>query len=427
MRKPLNKPYLWMAIVLALLALITTIIVGQVQDRHQQSQKMAAKILKNQEQKLPYPDKSFPACPKSISGILTAPLMDPKYISNLTPLGNINPPGHTSPVDHIYFATNFRGRIPLLAPANATITAIIETLQEDGTGKYLPTGYVVTYVVCDGLVLDFASYTELVEPLQKEISLENPDCHYGIVKPGHVGGAEGQCGYQISYTVKAGQQIGWVQAVNRGGSYDLPFEIWAANYNVPERSDVNWSYYNDNRYAHAFCLFDLYSGELKKSFYSKFGGRITTGTGNSKNSVMASRTIAPVCGEVNQDIVGTLQGMWFGGPVKTGESLEFQGKGLAFLHNNIDPNQGEISVGGEITGNAGIIMFKPNHVGLFNREPSEVRADGNIYCYGTDQGGTGLSGKILVQLIDPHHLKVEHLVGTCTAHPAFENPYIYQR
>lgn len=349
------------------------------------------------------------ACPKNLSGILTAPLMDPKYISELTPLGNINPPGHTSPVDHIYFATDFTGEIPLLAPADARITELTEILKADSSGKYLPTGYVVRYVVCDGLVLDFASYTSLIKPLRDELAKLNPDCKYGIVKPGHTGGPEGQCYYNISYKVKSGENIGWVQAVNSGDRLDLPFEIWAANYNKPARSDVNWSFYNDDRYAHSMCTFDLYSGDLKKAFYAKF-----------------PRTIEPVCGQVNQDLVGTIQGMWYAG--SSGESnLEFQGKGLAFLHNNFDPTQGEISIGGLITKQAGVVMFAPMHSGEINREPSEVKSDGKIYCYNTDQGGTGVGGKVLVQLFDKHHMRVEHLAGACGSVETFQRATDYQR
>lgn len=47
-----------------------------------------------------------PACPADLSGILTYQLMDPKYIGGMIPLGNVSPPGHTSPVDHIYFSVN---------------------------------------------------------------------------------------------------------------------------------------------------------------------------------------------------------------------------------------------------------------------------------------------------------------------------------
>jgi len=408
----------WTTVILVAVIAVAFIANGKSGDDGSLAKKMAKKVAQA--------FSSYPACPKNLSGILTAPLMDPKYISQLTPLGNINPPGHTSPVDHIYFATDFPGRIPLLAPADAAITDITEILKADSSGKYIPSGYVVRYIVCDGLVLDFASYTSLIKSLRDELSNQKPNCKYGILKPGHTGGPEGQCYFSVKYKVKSGEEIGWVQAVKNGQSYDLPFEIWAANYNKPARSDVNWNFYNDDRYAHSMCTFDLYAGDLKKQFYSKFGGMVVRGDDKQKNYVFVQRTIQPVCGQVNQDVVGTIQGMWYGGD-SSEKDLEFQGKGLAFLHNNIDPTQGEISIGGNVTKQAGVIMFQPTHSGKINREPSEVKSDGKIYCYNSDQGGTGVGGKVLVQLIDAHHVRVEHLAGSCGTGDAFKRAFGYQR
>lgn len=410
----------WRSVIVILVAVIAVAFIanGKSGDDGSLTKKMVKKVTQA--------FSSYPACPKNLSGILTAPLMDPKYISQLTPLGNINPPGHTSPVDHIYFATDFPGRIPLLAPADASITNLTEILKADSSGRYIPTGYVVRYVVCDGLVLDFASYTSLIKPLQDELASQKPDCKYGIVKPGHTGGPEGQCYYNVKYKVKSGEEIGWVQAIRNGQNLDLPFEIWAANYNKPARSDVNWNFYNDDRYAHSMCTFDLYSGGLKRQFYAKFGRTVVLGEDKQKHFVFVQRTIEPICGQVNQDIVGTVQGMWYAGSSSEKE-LEFQGKGLAFLHNNIDPTQGEISIGGNFTKQAGVIMFKPTHLGNVDREPSEVKSDGMIYCYNSGQGGWSIDGKILVQLINNHHLRVEHLAGSCGEGEAFHKAFVYQR
>ena len=72
----------------------------------------------------------FPKCPANLSGILTYQLMDPKYIGSMLPLGNVAPPGHTSPVDHIYFEDNADGHIPLYAPADGWITAVMADSQK---------------------------------------------------------------------------------------------------------------------------------------------------------------------------------------------------------------------------------------------------------------------------------------------------------
>ncbi|MFA5918798.1 MAG: hypothetical protein WC800_04580 [Candidatus Nanopelagicaceae bacterium] len=430
LKRPKERSYrgIWkVGVVLLAIALVGIYLSG---DRSG-DKKIFVQIIEKVDPKSNWPSTDYPPCPKDLAGILTAPLMEPKYISTLTPLGNINPPGHTSPVDHIYFSTNYASKIPLLAPADATITNLTEILKADSFGKYQPTGYVVRYVVCDGLVLDFASYTSLIKPLQDELASKTPDCVYGIVKPGHTGGPEGQCYYNVKYKVKSGEKIGWVQAIRNGQSLDLPFEIWAANYNKPARPDVNWDFYNDDRYAHSMCTFDLYSGDLKDQFYAKFGQMVNSDSKKKdpKSSgpvIFKPRTIEPICGQVNQNIVGTIQGMWYAG-TSVEMDLESQGKGLAFLHNNFDPSVGEISIGGTITEKAGLLEFEPTHSGTINREPSEVKADGEVYCYDAAPNEWMLGGRVLVQLVDEIQLKAEHQLEKCTGQESFLSPITYRR
>lgn len=378
---------------------------------------------------------TYPKCPKDISGILTYPMVDPKYISAVTPLGNINPPGHTSPVDHNYFSTNYEGKIPLYAPADSWITSITSIMKKEKNGEYKTKGYTLRYIICDGLELDQANFTEIIQPLKDIISQKKDECKYDINKPGH-DYTEGQCYFQLSFKVKAGDEIGWVQREKRsdGLGYDLPYEIWAANYNKPPRSDVNWDYYKDDRYAHIMCTFDLYTKEIKDEYYKKFGAwevpkykdpktaEITLGDGK-----FTPRVIEPLCGQVNQDIVGTIQGMWFGEKPYKDQSVEFEGKGLAFLHNNIDPTQGEISIGGDLMGGvARVIFFKPQTFGLVDREPNQVKADGQIYCYNFFDD-SGSFSKIIVQLVDDHNLKAEHKIGECGQSEFFNSPFKYER
>ena len=394
-------------------------------------------LKKNTEEIIPEKEifKDYPDCPSDLSGILTYPLMEAKYISALTPLGNINPPGHTSPVDHIYFATEYEGKIPLYAPADSWITQVTTISQDDGTGNYVTQGYVITYTICKGLVLDFASYTDIVQPLKDEIEKLGESCKYGIVKPEHVGGAEGQCGYRLKYPVKSGEEIGWVQREMRadGSGYDLPFEIWAANYNEPAPSQTNWEYYQDDRYAHIMCPFDLYTGDLKQQYYDKLGRweneSIVDVNGKKVKKETSGHFVArngePMCGRVDQDIVGSIQGVWFGG--KPGDKeIEFAGKVIAFVHNNVDVKRGEVSIGGDLTGGISVVIsFDPKHSGTINREPSEIKADGKVYCYDTQTWE--ITGKILVQLIDDHNIRAEYQKGTCTTSESFVKPFSYER
>lgn len=391
----------------------------------------------------PLVGSGYPACPANLSGVLTYPLMEPKYIAGMIPLGNVNPPGHTSPVDHIYFNVNTDDRVPLYAPADSWITHVMANSVKDANGQYKFDSYVVTYTVCKGLVLDFAGYNDVNQTLKAELAKYKDSCKYGITKVGHDNAGEGQCDYKdLAYKVKAGDQIGWTQRAARPeGGYTIPFEIWAANYNKPARSDVNWeTYYGDNRYAHSMCTFDLYAGTLKSQFDALFGmwdqETIKDGSGNVVigPGKLIRRTAAPVCGTVNQDVVGMLQGMWFSSKLDkndTSGNVGGTGQGLAFLHNNIDPGVGEVSIGGEFIGNiSGVMPFNPRHSGTINREPSEVKAGGGVYCYqgdATSAMNQPADGSVLVQVVDAHHIKAEHQSGPCTTSESFTTPFTFER
>ena len=387
----------------------------------------------------------FPKCPANLSGILTYQLMDPKYIGSMLPLGNVAPPGHTSPVDHIYFNVNADGHIPLYAPADGWITHIMaNSTKATATSDYKFDSYVVTYTICDGLVLDFAGYVDVNQSIKDELAKHQDACKGGITKVGHDTAAEQQCDYQnLNIKVTSGEVIGYTERTKQAnGGYTIPFEIWTADYNLPSPAQTDWSYSGDNRYAHNYCTFDLYSGDLKNQFDAKFGSYTQDNTKKSDGTtilgpvVFKPRTVAPVCGKVDQDITGTLQGMWFSHkPDENDKSgnVGASGQGIAFIHNNIDPTKGEVVVGGELSDNiAGTLEFDPTHSGTTNREPSEVKADGQIYCYpghiqSLDAQNNSFDGKILAQLLDDHHIKVENQTGICSAKEAFKAPYNFER
>jgi hypothetical protein len=113
-----------------------------------------------------------PASPSSSSGqsstpdlgsgplVFRASPIDPAAIRWITPLGNLNPPGHATPTDHIYFyfADPDRGelpearRTPFFAPGDGTITNVFATEPVDRKLFIRSTNTVSYYV--DHLVLD---------------------------------------------------------------------------------------------------------------------------------------------------------------------------------------------------------------------------------------------------------------------------------
>jgi len=375
----------------------------------------------------------YPACPEELSGLLTVSMIDVNQIAAIEPLGAVNGQDHMLPVDHVYYNSNINADpistiLPVYAPADITITKIAkhQNFEADGTPQSGPE-FMIDFVVCDGITLWVEGIHTLSPALEEIYNKSEKSYNEG---PLNQGAKATNYDIQLAYAAKAGEIIAWTGGVNERDS----IAVTAFNENIKQLEGVNYNYYPE-RLRTAFCYIDLYSGDLKKSIENKFGDYNM----QSKNGVNGAegytatftpRTQEPKCGEIIQTIPGTIQGDWFYGSPSikdNGENLESEGKTLSFLHKNTNPSYAIISIGGNFM-KTGAMEFVPNHSGFINREPSEVTADGNVYCYNPQEGlWSIMEGKILVQLTDSNHLKVEHQDGSCTGSETFTSPFTYQR
>jgi len=364
----------------------------------------------------PTPTPSSPACPANLSGVLTYPIMRLDELAGLTPLGNLNPPQHTFPVDHIYFASYPKNgsdqRVAVYAPGEITITGITEISARDDSGNLLKRTYATDYVVCPGVVIAVAGYNSLVPGLLNSLVNTNASCKEAFKHNTY----ETQCSYAVKYLMRAGEQIGWV----RNEDFDDNIEIWAMDHNAEPRADVDFGWYGSPTFAWAFCFFDLYNGSLKEGYDAKFSRY------DKHTDTFIPRTVEPVCGQIVQDVPGTVQGDWFYGPKENGQDYT---NNLALVHDNLDPGIAVVSVGG-IVSKDGKMMFFPRHAGFINREFSEIMADGGTYCFQDEDrlsGGYLIPGKFIARLMDDHTLQIEHQDGDCSGTEEFLNPFTYHR
>jgi len=372
----------------------------------------------------------LPDCPTDLSGLLTVSMVDIKYIASLTPLGNSNPPGHTFPVDHVYFegygAKGSWPRMPFYTPGDSIISKVMQEKAYDADGNHIHTTYAIDFNLCKGVKVVAAGESELMPQIQKLIDETKPECKSSKGK--HDGQATiTQCTYEIEYQSIAGEQVAWT------GGDEIP-EVWAFNYNIEPDKNVDWERYDYSDYPYAFCMFDLYSGDLKETLYSKFG--IYTfkkyedkELEEKKEAIFVPRTIAPICGSPHQNIYGTAQGDWFASNMGGMDSLEFAGDGLSLIHDNIDPRIGKIVIGGNFA-ETGILTFNPMFKGTINREFSSITPGDTKYCY--QQGvnvdyGNYFDGIVILQLINEHNLKIERQSGDCKENMDFKEPYYYER
>lgn len=365
-------------------------------------------------------------CPKDLSGVFTKSFINPDKILALRPLGFTTGMDHILPLDHTGFTLKVDSsdeKVPVYAPSQITITRISKHTDYTAEGKPFTnaSNYMFDFTICQGVT----GWSEFVHDLSPQ--LQNI---WDQAKKQHDEGSLNQGARavndsaRINFTANAGDLIGYtvVQPSFALSIFD----------DRSKRTDVDFSYYSDNsrRVANAVCFTNLYSGDLKKILTDKYGyyedrQGLTPG--------FTPRTAEPRCGQVVQNIVGTVQGDWFANRPKRDENLEAEGKTISFIHNNYDPSIGEISIGGNIVPKPQTFSFKPTHNATLNREFSETKA-GQIYCYKNDPRFGGLifapsnnNNRVLVELLDVNRLKIEVQPGECSGKYGFAKAFVYQR
>ena len=332
--------------------------------------------------------------PKCDDQIFTIPIVDINSIRTILPLGAINPPRHTLPTEHMYF--KLYEEVNLRAPAEVYITNVGGPLDVDAGD------YSLRFALCE----DVYGYFDHISSLSDEIKtmIKDTECASWNNDPTVL------CDREITTKVEAGTVLGTVGPYYGGfdfGTYDYRVRLDYANpsrYSIPyfiERGEVkSWS---------VICPNELYDNPLRQQFYDKITDELD-----------------PKCGEVMQDLKGTLQGNWFIGKVE--EDWE---NSIAFVHDNRNPSKILISISGGFT-DPGKFEFVPKNAGFFNRKFSNVIADGNIYCYeGEDPNRIGEEkpkGKIIIKLVSDIELQIEHQSGSCSGNLKFtDKAEIYER
>lgn len=321
-------------------------------------------------------------------------IVDPDQINFITPIGSIAPPGHILPVEQVYFNLVYSNRkMPLVdvhAPGNIAITRIGS--HEDslpGVGK------VREFFLYFSLCKDIQGYIDHFDDLNA--NLKNLiDYQYGCNEGPNFKYCETVL--KKPYPVKNGDTIGVVGKL-RAKSLDF------ATYDLRVQNKfANASRYN-KRSTHVVCPLDYYpEGSIKDQLVSKL-----------------KRNVKPLCGQLNYDILGTLQGAWFAGSAKA--FMPNAGKKqLAFLYDNFKPQKAVISIGGGFT-EASTYKFIPQTSGTINRRFNQIKPDLNIYCFESKDK----EERILVQMTSFTEINIEKQTGKCSNNVALRTPSVYTR
>ena len=214
--------------------------------------------------------------------------LDEGDIRFIVPLGNLNPPGHTFPSDHIYFYNRIPpappdAPVPVRAPGDGTVQFVLAMGVESQVG--VRTGSFIYYL--DHVVLDPA------------------------IKPGVV--------------VTAGQQIG----VTGSTAYGIDLGV------INEQKTV--FFVNPLRYpsttVHGDAPLPYFEEPLRSRLYAR-----------------VQRIGGDLDGRFDFDVAGRLVGNWFLEGLAVNESAiaSAWSRHLAFVYDNYDPSRVRVAVGGTL-------------------------------------------------------------------------------
>ena len=220
--------------------------------------------------------------------VFRASPLDEAEIRFIVPLGNLNPPGHTFPSDHIYFYnripnTPFTGAVPVYAPGDGRVQFILQSGVESQLG--VRTGSFIYYLA--HIVLDAA--------------------------------------IQTGVTLTAGQRIGVTGSV----AYGIDLGV------INEQKSV--FFVNPLRFpgtsVHGDAPLPYFEEPLRSRMYAR-----VQAVGSNRDGRFAF------------DEAGRLVGDWFleGTPVSESAVASAWPRHLAFVYDNYDPASVRVAIGGTL-------------------------------------------------------------------------------
>ncbi|MBL8980860.1 MAG: hypothetical protein JNL26_01675 [Gemmatimonadetes bacterium] len=285
----------------------------------------------------------------------TVPPVDLSRIAIITPLGSLNPPGHTLPTDHVYlyqwnFDTNAGPRptdmLPVVAPATGRVRFI---MQEDG-------GDAKVTLICTE---DFEYYLDHLVPIP---------------------------GLAVGQVIRAGEPIGTTPP---GATLDL---------GATDRRVSHTGFLNPARYPeptlHYVSPWQYFVEPLRSQILARL----------RRHPSATDRE-----GRIDFGVRGTLAGDWYEASLPADQTSAGRAgwpRTLAFVQDYYDPRLVRISIGGTIApaGVWGIPANAPH--------PSTVTMASGAVAYPlTYQFGDTQYGILLAQLIAEDRIKVQVFVG----------------
>ena len=331
-------------------------------------------------------------CPSG-SAIFTTPPIDLARITGWVPLGNLNPPAHTFPTDHQYLylpftdVTTGAASVTVVAPGKVFITRARRTSYNNGR-----TDYSIEFSPCTEIHGEFGHVATVPAALLTRLGAFDQQCSTYSPDPSTTVTAcyTGSLGFEV----KAGDTLG---TAGGPGVFGLDFSLQDKRVDPLQFANASrWHTSNDGFDSFQTVAASDYFAEPAKS---QIAAKVGSYDGKTR------RTIAPVGGTIEVDLAGTARGAWF----NPGQPSNPESPHLAIVPGNVDPAVFYFSFGTTSPFPSTTRTFAVANSGYVNRNPAQVTADGQTYCYDFVGGGG-----VLLQLPDASTLRLKGFAsGSC--------------
>jgi hypothetical protein len=285
---------------------------------------------------------------------------DMSRITTIVPLGNLNPPDHTFPTDHMYFNTNitmYPDGFDIFAPGDLYIDSLTMVEYDPPQGN-ISQDFTIDFSVCKNVWGRFGHVNNLSVNIWNIIG--NFGVSYGDEFDQYMIANRTYTRYikNINFILNAGDPMG---IAGLGGGYDF----WLKD----NRVQLHWVNQEwTNEFQNTVCPLRYFTESKKSVMFTKLNqwGTIPVVPAN-------------YCGRIDFDITDRAQGVW----VKQGWVNRPEEYGLGLVYDNFNASRAAISLGfaGNSSWDSRVYTFTPVTMGFKNRQFSDISADGNIYYY----------------------------------------------
>ncbi len=332
------------------------------------------------------PDDQTADCPEG--PVLTVSPIALADIESVFPLGNINPPGHITPTDHMGLTIRTEPGasapvvVDLVSPGDLTITLL--SAQEFVNAGYADFG--IGLQACDDIHIGFGHVTTLDEDLfgfagdfsawtleSEQVTSEETYRYYN---------------YPCEIEVVAGQRLGTGGGV--ADQWGVDFMIHDLTLPPAEMASDRW----DGEWAlYSRCCLDYFvDGPVYDALYALL---------DLPADILAA---GDACGNLHDDVPGALRGVWF----HEGTTLTYPDENnISFSCRNTDPNQDLIGIGTAVATLSGAAYFIDTvDSGNENRAFEQVTPMSGLQVY---TPSSFFNTIILVQMVASDTLWIEGL------------------